>query len=72
MMSKLAQLFARETLLHKQRREIAKLRAEIEQLRLQNEKINRAMRRCLTCDYRLDALSADRSNPMSSASVGTQ
>ncbi len=70
MISKLSQFLAREMLLHTQRRELAKLRTEVEQLRLQNEKINRAMRRCLTCDYRLDALSADRTGSGSSASVG--
>ena len=46
----------RELVVHNQRREIAKLRAEVERLRLQNEKIERAMRRCLTCDYRLQVI----------------
>ena len=58
MWTQLSQLLAREKLLLRQRREIAELRAEVEQLRAHNEKINRAMRRCLTCDYRLDALAA--------------
>lgn len=55
-MSKLYRFFAREKLLLQQSRELARLRDEVIQLRSQNEKINRAMRRCLTCEYRLDAL----------------
>jgi hypothetical protein len=58
MWTRLSQLVARERVLHRQNREIAKLRAEVQQLRAHNEKINRAMRRCLTCDYRLDAIAA--------------
>ncbi len=59
MISKLSEFFARARVLHSQKREIETRRAEVEQIRLQNEKINRAMRRCLTCEYRLDAISAD-------------
>jgi len=54
------QLLERERLVYTQKREIEKLRTEVEALRLQNDKINRAMRRCLTCDYRLDAISETR------------
>ncbi len=59
MISKLFEFFAREKVFYSQKREIENLRTEVEQLREQNEKINRAMRRCLTCEYRLDAISAD-------------
>lgn len=58
MWNRLSQLLAREKLLLRQHREIAELRAEVEQLRNHNEKINRAMRRCLSCDYRLAAIEA--------------
>ena len=59
MLSKLLDILDRERILFEQGRELAKLRAEIEALRLQNAKIHRAMRRCLTCEYRLDALAED-------------
>jgi hypothetical protein len=58
MWNRLSQLLAREKLLLQQHREIAALRAEVEQLRAHSEKIKRAMRRCLSCDYRLDAIAA--------------
>jgi uncharacterized protein with PIN domain len=57
--AKVGQLAAREKLLRRQRRELAQLRAEVTRLRLQNDKINRAMRRCLTCEYRLEAAASD-------------
>ncbi len=59
MISKRSEFLSRERVIYSQKCEIENLRSEVEQLRLQNEKINRAMRRCLTCEYRLDAISAD-------------
>ncbi len=38
------------------RREVADLEAENAKLRLQNERLRAAMRRCLTCEYRVAAL----------------
>ncbi len=35
------------------RRDHASLQAEIERLSLQNERLRSAMRRCLTCEYRV-------------------
>jgi len=52
-MSKLWEILTRERRLWEQRREIEGLQAEIEKLRLQNERMRTAMRRCITCDYRL-------------------
>ncbi len=37
-----------------QKRELDALRAEAEQLRQENEKVRTAMRRCVTCHYRLE------------------
>lgn len=37
-----------------QRQEIAQLRAELAALRAQNDSMREGMRRCVTCDYRLD------------------
>lgn len=39
-----------------QQREIAALRKEVDRLRAQNERLNRAMRRCITCEYRLEVV----------------
>lgn len=36
-------------------RDLAALQAEIERLRTQNDRLRNAMRRCVTCDYRLGA-----------------
>ncbi|MDJ0847803.1 MAG: hypothetical protein QNK04_05380 [Myxococcota bacterium] len=36
--------------------ELRMLRAEVLALRTQNEKMRAAMRRCLTCEYRLEVL----------------
>lgn len=40
------------------RREVDDLEKQVARLELQNERLRAAMRRCLTCDYRLDAISA--------------
>ncbi len=40
----------------KQKREIKALQSELEKLRGENERTRNAMRRCLTCDYRVKAL----------------
>ncbi len=40
-------------------RDLVALQAELEKLRTQNDRMRDAMRRCVTCDYRLGA-AADR------------
>jgi len=55
-MSKLHELFAREGRLRAQSRELAALRSEVEALRAQNEKMKAAMRRCITCEFRLEVV----------------
>jgi hypothetical protein len=48
------------------RREVratAELEAEIDRLRTQNERLRAAMRRCVTCDYRLAATGDRATDP---------
>ena len=45
----------REKLLLAQTRELELLRKELVNLRAQNESMREGMRRCITCDYRLEA-----------------
>jgi uncharacterized protein with PIN domain len=56
-MGRLHDFLARERKLLRQDRELHELRREVERLRDRNEHMQRAMRRCLTCDYRLAAVS---------------
>jgi len=44
-------------------RELDGARRELARLRDENERMRTAMRRCLTCDYRLAARNDPRSNP---------
>ena len=53
-MSKLLELISAPKILFQQRHEIRRLRTELEKLRAQNESMRQGMRRCTTCDYRLD------------------
>jgi len=53
-MPKLLEVLAQERRMREQKREIRELREEIETLRTKNERMREAMRRCLTCDYRLE------------------
>ena len=46
-------VFQREQRLLNQARELKQLRAEVEKLRAQNDSMKQGMRRCVTCDYRL-------------------
>ncbi len=55
LVGRFAALFDRERRLARAERELSGLRAEVEQLRSQNESMRTAMRRCITCDYRLAA-----------------
>ena len=53
-MSKLLELITAPQILFRQHYEIRRLRTELEKLRAQNESMRQGMRRCTTCDYRLD------------------
>jgi hypothetical protein len=53
-MPKLLSIFATQKRLWQQQREIENLRAELIRLRAQNASMREGMRRCVTCDYRID------------------
>ena len=53
-MSKLMAFFSRQKQAVDQQHEIKKLKAEVEKLRDQNESMRAGMRRCTSCDYRID------------------
>lgn len=55
-MSKLREFLAREGRIRAQSRELAGLRSEVEALRAQNERMKTAMRRCITCEFRLEVV----------------
>ena len=57
-MSKILELFARERRLITQSRELRELRAEVGKLRTQTQRMREGMRRCVTCEYRIEV--ADR------------
>jgi len=58
----LRDLFRREQVLAALRRELAATREELAKQRLKNERMREGMRRCLTCEYRLEVIgrSADK------------
>tara|TARA_R110002073_G_scaffold104687_3_gene237025 strand:- start:581 stop:814 length:234 start_codon:yes stop_codon:yes gene_type:complete len=47
-------MFCAQRRLWQQQREIAQLREELNTLRAQNDSMRAGMRRCVTCDYRID------------------
>lgn len=51
---KIVDFFHQQKLIVQQQREIDKLQADLEKLRSQNESMRAGMRRCTTCDYRID------------------
>lgn len=53
-MAKLLEIFSTQKRLLQQQREIEQLREEITKLRAQNESMREGMRRCVTCEYRID------------------
>ena len=53
-MDKLFALFSPQKRLWQQQREIQQLRQEVTKLRQQNDGMRQGMRRCVTCDYRID------------------
>lgn len=50
----LTDLFSASKRLVQQQREIEKLRSEVSKLRTQNDSMRQGMRRCVTCEYRID------------------
>ena len=53
-MAKLLEIFWAQKRLWRQSREIEQLRSELAKLRVQNDSMRDGMRRCVTCDYRID------------------
>jgi cell division protein FtsB len=54
LMNTLFEVFANQRKVLQQQKEIAQLKAEVEKLRAQNDSMRDGMRRCVTCDYRID------------------
>ena len=53
-MTKLGEFFAAQKRLLRQDGEIKRLRAEVEKLQAQNASMRDGMRRCVSCEYRID------------------
>ena len=53
-MKKIADFFRREKLVLNQQKEIAALRSETEKLQQQNDSMREGMRRCTSCEYRIE------------------
>lgn len=53
-MAKWLEIFSAQKQLWQQRQEIAQLRDELAKLRAQNDSMREGMRRCVTCEYRID------------------
>ena len=53
-MSKLVDFFSRYKQVCRQRQEIKQLKLELEQLQLLNNSMRQGMRRCTSCEYRID------------------
>jgi cell division protein FtsB len=53
-MVKLLEILSAQKRLWQQRQEIDQLRQELAKLRAQNDSMRDGMRRCVTCDYRID------------------
>jgi uncharacterized coiled-coil protein SlyX len=54
--AKLFEFLTRERRLWEQERRIRELSAELDELREQNERMRTAMRRCITCEYRIESV----------------
>ena len=53
-MAKLLEILSAQKRLWQQQREIEQVRAELIKLKEQNSSMRAGMRRCVTCDYRID------------------
>lgn len=53
-MARLLEIFSAQKRLWQQSREIEQLRSELAKLRVQNDSMREGMRRCVTCDYRIE------------------
>lgn len=55
-MQKLSEIFGHERRLRSQERELRGLREEVRKLQEQNARMREGMRRCTTCDYRIEVV----------------
>ena len=53
-MAKLLEMLDQAWRVRKQKHEIRDLNGELEKLRTQNERMRKAMRRCVTCEFRIE------------------
>jgi len=61
---RLSGLFSAQRRVLRLRREVAQLRRENDTLKAQNESMRQGMRRCVTCEYRLDFKTRQGSAPV--------
>ena len=54
LVANLLQIFSAQKQLRQQQREIEELHQELTKLRAQNDSMRQGMRRCVTCEYRID------------------
>jgi len=52
--AKLLEMLDQAWRVQQQKREISELRSELEKQRAQNERMRTAMRRCVTCEFRIE------------------
>jgi len=52
--AKLLEILDQAWRVREQKREIRELRGELEKQRTQNERMRKAMRRCVTCEFRIE------------------
>ncbi len=55
-MQKLAEILGQERRLRSQERQIRGLQEEVQKLQEQNARMREGMRRCVTCDYRIEVV----------------
>jgi cell division protein FtsB len=53
-MSKIVDFFSAAKYILKQQQKITALQADVEKLKQQNDSMRTGMRRCVTCEYRID------------------
>ena len=53
-MAKLLEMLDQAWRVRKQKHEIRDLHGELDKLRTQNERMRKAMRRCVTCEFRIE------------------
>ena len=59
-MAKLMEMLGNARSLRQREREIRELQGQLDKLRTENERMRQAMRRCLGCEYRLEAIASPR------------